>query len=149
YDANIDLSPLAGQQVKFILYISAYGSPAGDRALWGNPVIVRKGTTVTPTGTPPTPTATKTPGGVTPTIPPSACDKAQFVADVNVPDGTVMQPGAQFTKTWRLKNVGTCAWKKDTYFLVFSSGEKMGAANSAAFPQDVAVGSTVNISITL
>jgi Ig-like domain-containing protein len=145
YNANIDLSPLAGKQVKFILYISAYGSPAGDRALWGNPVIVRKGG-VTATATP---GPTSTPGTITPTIPPSASDKAQFVADVNVPDGTVMQPGAQFTKTWRLKNVGTSTWKKDTYLLVFSSGEKMGAATSAAFPQDVAPGTTVNISITL
>jgi hypothetical protein len=43
YSANLDLSPLAGQNVEFILYMSAYGSPLGDRALWGNPVIARKG----------------------------------------------------------------------------------------------------------
>ena len=144
YSANIDLSPLAGQDVKFILYISAFGSPAGDRALWGNPIIARAGTTPPPV----TPTVTNTPGPITPTVPPSACDKVQYVADVNIPDGTVMQPGAQFTKTWKLKNVGTCAWTK-SYQLVFFSGEKMGAASSAAFPQDVAVGTTVNISINM
>lgn len=153
YNANLDLSPLAGQEVKFILYISAYGSPAGDRALWGNPVIVRKdgGTTPPPptvTGTPPTATATKTPAPITPTVPPSACDKVQFVADVNIPDGTVMQPGAQFTKTWRLKNVGTCAWTT-SYQLVFFSGEKMNGPSSAAFPKSVAVGETVDISVNL
>ena len=153
YNANISLAPLSGQTVKFILYISAYGSPAGDRALWGNPVITRKGIvpppiTVTPGGPTLTPTVTRTPGPVTVTVPPSGCDKAQFVADVNVPDGTVFQPGATFTKTWRLKNVGTCPWTK-SYQLVFFSGEQMGAAASAAFPQDVAVGQTVNISMNM
>jgi len=149
YNAKIDLAPLAGKDVSFILYISAYGSPAGDRAFWGNPVIYRKGIVPPPvTGTPPTATVTSTPGPITPTVPPSACDKVQYVADVNVPDGTIFQPGAQFTKTWRLKNVGTCAWST-SYQLVFFSGEKMGASSSAAFPKDVPVGSTVDVSINL
>ena len=149
YSANLDLSPLAGQDVKFILYMSAYGSPLGDRAVWGNPVIVRKGTVPPPvTGTPPTATPTNTPGGVTVTVPPSACDKAQFIADVTVPDGTVMLPGATFTKTWRLKNVGSCAWTT-SYQLAFFSGEQMGAASSATFPKNVAVGETVDISINM
>src|SRR5215207_4414518 len=154
YNANLNLSPLAGQTVKFILYMSAWGSPVGDRALWGNPVIARAGGTppTTPpptvTGTPPTATPTRTPGPITVTVPPSACDRAQFVSDVNVPDGTVMSPGATFTKTWRLKNVGTCAWST-SYQLVYFSGEQMGAASSAAFTQNVAVGQTVDISINL
>lgn len=153
YDANLNLSPLAGKEVKFILYISAYGSPTGDRALWGSPVIVRKGSGTTPvptvTGTPPTATPTSTPAPPTPTtVPPSTCDKVQFVADVNFPDGSVLQPGAQFTKTWRLKNVGSCAWDTD-YQLVFFSGEKLGAASSAKFPKSVAVGETVDISINM
>ena len=151
YSANLDLSPLAGQDVKFILYMSAYGSPLGDRALWGNPVIVRRGSVppvVTVTGTPPTATPTRTPGGVTVTVPPSTCDKAQFISDVSIPDGTVMLPGATFTKTWRLKNVGTCAWTT-SYQLVFFSGEQMGASSSAAFPKNVAIGETVDISINM
>ncbi len=151
YTASINLAPLAGKDVSFILFVSAYGSPAGDRALWGNPVILRQGIVpppVTVTGTPPTSTPTKTPAPVTVTVPPSACDKVQYVADVNIPDGTVLQPGAQFTKTWRLKNIGTCAWTK-SYQLVYFSGEKMGAASSATFVQDVAVGTTVDISIPM
>ena len=153
YDANIDLTPLAGKEVKFILYVSAYGSPGGDRALWGNPVIVRKGSGTTPppptvTGTPPTATPSKTPAPVTPTVPPSACDKVQFVSDVNFPDGTVVQPGAQFTKTWRLKNIGSCKWTT-SYQIVFFSGEKMSAASSASFTREVAVGETVDISMNM
>jgi len=150
--ASIDLTPLAGKNVKFTLVINAYGSPTGDRALWGNPAIIRQGSvaTATPgvTGTPPTATPSKTPAPTTPTVPPSSCDKVQFVADVNVPDGTTFAPGAPFTKTWRLKNVGTCAWST-SYQLVFFSGEKMGAASSANFPQNVAVGQTVDISINM
>jgi hypothetical protein len=150
YDANLNLSSLAGQNVKFILYMSAWGSPVGDRAFWGNPVIVRPGATPPPTvtGTPPTATPTRTPPPVTQTVPPSSCDRAQFIADVNVPDGTVMSPGATFTKTWRLKNVGSCQWTT-AYQLVFFSGEQMGAASSAAFPRNVAVGQTVDISINM
>jgi hypothetical protein len=150
YDANLNLSPLAGQNVKFILYVSAWGSAVGDRAIWGNPVIVRPGATPTTpppvTGTPPTATPTTTPG--TATVPPSACDRAQFISDRTVPDGTIMAPGQTFTKTWRLKNVGTCAWTT-SYQLVFSSGEQMGAAASAPFPQNVAVGQTIDISINM
>lgn len=147
---DISLDRLAGQDVKFILYVSAYGSPTGDRAIWGNPVIVRKGAPPPPTvtGTPPTATPTNTPGSVPVTVPPSACDKAQFIADVTVPDGTVFAPGATFTKTWRLKNVGSCAWST-AYQLVFSSGEQMGAPSSAVFPKNVAIGETVDVSVNM
>ncbi len=141
YNLNLDLGPLAGQDVKFTLLVSAYGSPVGDRALWGNPVMVRPGIVVTPGPTTPPPP-------ITVTVPPSTCDKVQYVADMTIPDGTIMQPGAQFTKTWRLKNAGTCAWKKDTYQLVYVSGSTMGST-SAVFPQDVPVGQTYDFSINL
>ncbi|PIU90073.1 MAG: hypothetical protein COS63_04110, partial [Anaerolineae bacterium CG06_land_8_20_14_3_00_57_67] len=49
------------------------------------------------------------------------CDWAQFVADITVPDGASFAPGAAFTKTWRLKNIGTCTWTT-SYALVFVSG---------------------------
>lgn len=43
YQTDIDLSPLAGQNVKFILRTDANGSPTGDRANWVAPAIVRSG----------------------------------------------------------------------------------------------------------
>jgi len=43
-------------------------------------------------------------------LPTQACDLGQYIKDVNIPDGTVFPPGTTFTKTWRLKNVGTCTW---------------------------------------
>jgi hypothetical protein len=39
YQADLDLSPLVGQDVKFILHVAAAGSPNGDRALWAGPII--------------------------------------------------------------------------------------------------------------
>lgn len=152
YNVDLNLSSLAGQDVKFILVVNAYGSPAGDRALWGNPIISRVGSPPPPTvtGTPPTATFTVTPGTITPTIspPPSTCDRAQFVADVTVPDGTTFAPGAAFKKTWRLKNVGTCTWTT-AYSLIFDSGEKMGGPDAAPMPTNVAPGQTVDISVNL
>jgi hypothetical protein len=138
--ADINLSSLAGQDVKFILYISAWGSPVGDRALWGNPIIARVG------ATPVTPVPV-TPG--TPVTPvPSACDRVQFVADVTVPDGTTFAPNTVFDKTWRLKNIGTCTWTT-SYQVMFESGEKMGGPDTAPMPTTVAPGQTVDITVRL
>ncbi|GAA4577289.1 NBR1-Ig-like domain-containing protein [Planotetraspora kaengkrachanensis] len=44
------------------------------------------------------------------TVPRIAGDKSVFVADVTIPDGTVVAPGQQFTKTWEIANIGTVPW---------------------------------------
>ncbi len=52
---NLDLTPLAGQSVNFILTVYANGDPTSDRALWVGPQIIRNGTsgvTSTPTSVP-------------------------------------------------------------------------------------------------
>ena len=54
--------------------------------------------------------------------------KAGFVADVTIPDNTTMAPGTKFTKTWRVKNVGTVNWGEGTV-LVFVDGDRMGGAS--------------------
>lgn len=81
----------------------------------------------------------------------SACNKAQFVRDETIPDGTVFSPGATFVKTWRLKNVGTCTWTPG-YLLVFAHGQSMGPSGRAPDPvvlPTVAPGRTVDLSISL
>jgi hypothetical protein len=35
---------------------------------------------------------------------------ARFVKDVTFPDGTTVQPGSVFLKTWRIRNDGTQRW---------------------------------------
>lgn len=98
----------------------------------------------------PTPTATLTPTATftaTPTTVP--CDRAQFVSDVNYPDGTDVQPGLHFTKTWRLRNTGSCTWTS-SYALVFDHGAAMGAAAAVPLTSgSVASGGTVDVSIDL
>ncbi|GAB1471896.1 hypothetical protein MASR2M66_27740 [Chloroflexota bacterium] len=138
YNVNLDLAALADQDVKFILVTSAYGSPIGDRALWVNPIVARAGGTIPATPTTPTVVAPSTQQ-------PNACDRAQFVADVSVPDGASFAPGTNFNKTWRLKNVGTCTWTN--YSIMFDSGEKMGGPDSALIPATVAPGQTVDITL--
>jgi hypothetical protein len=48
-----------------------------------------------------------------------------FVSDVTVPDNTTMKPGQTFTKTWRVRNNGSCAWESGSKFN-FIGGEAMG-----------------------
>ncbi len=147
YNASVKLNSLAGQTVSLILGVRALGSPIGDRALWVNPVVVRPGISVST----PTPTPTVGPGTptVTPTATPASCtDRAKFISDVTIPDGTVFAPNTPFVKTWEIKNVGTCTWTT-SYALIFNSGNQMGGPSPANFPSSVAPGQTVDLSINL
>ncbi|MBT4311267.1 MAG: hypothetical protein HOD49_12745 [Anaerolineae bacterium] len=97
---------------------------------------------------PPTtaPSAIPTLPSITPTE--DNCDKAKFITDVTVPDGTVYSPGEGFTKTWRVKNIGTCTWTTG-YALVFDGGEQMSGGSPQTLTGNVAPGATVDISVNL
>src|SRR5688572_18810473 len=41
---------------------------------------------------------------------PVPCNQASFVSDVTIPDNTSITVNDGFTKTWKLKNVGSCTW---------------------------------------
>jgi len=56
-------------------------------------------------------------------------DGASFVSDVTIPDNTNLDPGKAFTKTWRIKNSGTCTWDEE-YSLVFALNDRMDAPDS-------------------
>jgi uncharacterized protein YkwD len=85
------------------------------------------------------PAATKTPSAQVsvpptpetpvPTNDPNCTNSAAFVADVTIPDNTDMAAGATFTKTWRVKNTGTCTWTSN-YTLSYYSDEQMGLPSS-------------------
>ena len=70
-----------------------------------------------------------------------------FVADVTIPDKTVLQPGQAFNKTWRVRNTGTCTWGSDEE-LVFVRGEQMTKTTTIAIPA-TAPGATVDLSIAM
>ena len=78
----------------------------------------------------------------------SNCNVMQFVADVTFPDNTVVTPGQVFVKTWRIKNVGTCAWTP-SYAVVFSSGNAMNGPSTQALAGNVNPGQTLDVSISL
>lgn len=153
YRADVDLSRLAGQRVRFILTLLSNGAASGDRALWGAPRILRAGTNEPPAAPPtltalPAFTSTPAPFATPPPVAPAACERAAFVSDVTVPDGTRFSPGAVFTKTWRLRNSGTCAWNTN-YNFVFYSGSQMDAPTSLRMPTTVYPGQTVDIALNM
>jgi len=78
----------------------------------------------------------------------AVCNWVQFIADVTVPDGAAFQPGVSFIKTWRLKNIGSCAWGAG-YNLAFVSGDALSAPALVALPRTVAPGETVDVSAAM
>lgn len=110
----------------------------------------------------PVPTATPAPEGVTiqradlasplptppSTAPPPCAYDAAFVADVTIPDDTVLPPGTPFTKTWRLRNNGTCNWVEGAVQLAFGGGERLGGPFTVPVPP-TRVGETVDLSLAL
>ena len=84
------------------------------------------------------------------TLPAESCNNSQFIADVTIPDGTVMKPGNDFTKTWTLKNNGTCKWD-DGYAFVFVAGDKMdGYDVTLKKPSDfVDPGESINLAVDM
>lgn len=145
---DVKLKSLAGKKLSFRFIIRPNGSTLDDHAIWVNPVIVNSNQTgpeiptVTPLPVTPTPT-------ISSTLPPSTlCDRAWFLGDVTVPDGTVFAPGETFTKTWKLRNVGSCTWTTD-YSLVFSTGDQMGGPVSINLPASVGPREEIDLSVDL
>jgi hypothetical protein len=107
--------------------------------------------TRTPTRTPAptrTPRPTRTPAPTrTPSPTPEPAASAEFLADVTIPDGTVMEPGFHFTKTWRVKNNGSIAWGEGVQ-VVFETGDQMGGVSPLAVA-DCSPGDTLEISLDM
>jgi len=72
---------------------------------------------------------------------------ASFVTDVTIEDNTLMEPGEQFKKIWRIKNTGTCTWSEN-YLLVFAHGDRMSAPASVPLSA-TAPSETLDIAVTL
>ncbi len=113
--------------------------------------------TITPTFTPTftatstntlVPTATPVPPTATVTTPPLPCDKIEFVSDVTIPDGTTLAPNKSFTKTWRLKNGGSCTWTTG-YSLVFVGGNSLGAPAISNLATSVNPGEMIDVTISM
>jgi hypothetical protein len=93
----------------------------------------------------PLPTFTPIPAIATTTTP---CNAASFVAEINVSDSTMFNPNIEFTKIWRVKNVGSCIWTTQ-YALIHSSGERMSGKKTNFLSQSVKPGQTIDIAVAM
>jgi len=83
----------------------------------------------------------------TPTQTPLPCNKPNFQSET-IPDDSEFEPGENFTKTWTVRNDGTCAWTTD-YRLVFTSGDQMNGPSAKAFSNTINPGENVTLSVGL
>lgn len=98
------------------------------------PPLATQDSTVQPTGTTAAPATDQN------------CNLAGFVSET-IPDGSQFYPGTAFTKTWTLKNEGTCTWISG-YSVVYVWGSAMGAPTSQAISDKaIAPGETVTITL--
>ena len=74
-------------------------------------------------------------------------DSAEFVADISIPDGTLVESGQMIEKSWRVRNNGTSAWVPG-YALVFVSHLQMDGPDSVVLPQALP-GEEVEVRVTL
>lgn len=56
-------------------------------------------------------------------------DEFTYVSDITVPDGMTITPNTIFTKTWYIRNSGTCMWNSN-YKIVYNSGDEVGRSKS-------------------
>lgn len=79
------------------------------------------------------------------------CDWIGLVTDVTIPDGATLFPDTVFTKTWEIRNGGSCTWNSQ-YTLVYAEGERMGAVATVPLVEGsktVPPGQTVQVSVQM
>jgi hypothetical protein len=64
-------------------------------------------------------------------------NSAALIADVTIPDGSQVAPGAGFNKIWRILNTGSCTWENN-YKIVHVGGPLLWAM-TAEFPLNATV----------
>jgi len=99
------------------------------------------------TGETGTPSPSSTPTVFVPENATDCVNKATFVTDVTIPDNTDVIAGTAFTKTWRVRNDGTCIWWSG-YTLQHYSESSMSAPPSVPLPV-TDPGQTADISVDL
>lgn len=131
-------------------YAAQTVSALGTKIAAGENPTLGPNSTLIPTETP-TVTASSIPlATVTPT-PDGPCNQASFIKDVTIPDGSMLLPNSTFTKTWEIKNTGSCAWN-NAYAVVFANrGTAMSGAAAAPFADasEVKPGETTRVSVTM
>jgi hypothetical protein len=111
---------------------STTGNSAESSPISGEPLSIP-----TPTSAPPVPAADI-----------SECTlDAVFQADMTIPDNTRIEIGQPFTKTWRIRNTGTCGWGPG-YRLEHVDGDRMSGPGQVAI-SDTPAGQNTEVSVNL
>jgi hypothetical protein len=76
-----------------------------------------------------------------------ACKSMAFVSDVTIPDNTELSPGEEFTKTWRVRNNGSCDWDSGDQFR-FLGGEEM-EGEAVTLDSAVSPGEEIELSVEM
>jgi len=74
--------------------------------------------------------------------------QAKFVADVSLPDGSVVSPGASISKTWRLRNTGNIPWPAGSR-IVHVGGDSLGLPAAGIAVDPVEPGHIVDVTVPL
>src|SRR5687767_14464651 len=90
---------------------------------------------------PPTLTHSATVLAGTPQASTTPCvNESDFVSDVTIPDNTPIRRGETFSKTWRIKNSGTCAWNSQYKFVLINIDDGLAAVDAETSMLPVAAG---------
>jgi len=118
--------------------VEAFSTITPDLALptpqAGEPLVQRTATTGSQPSGPGSPTAT-----------PQPCNRAVFVSET-IPDDSEFEGGQSFTKSWTLRNEGTCTWNTK-YRLVFESGDAMGGPAAVNLNKNVTPNEEITIEV--
>lgn len=106
----------------------------------------------TPTPTPSAPANTPRPSDTAaPTSTATSaepCNRASFEGDATIPDGSILPPNTRFTKTWLVKNTGSCTWSG--YSVVFANrGSAMTGTAVVPLLGETRPGETARVSVEL
>jgi hypothetical protein len=77
-----------------------------------------------------------------------ACYAMTFVADLTIPDGMIVAPGATFTKSWRVRNDGNCVWDQK-YSLVLDKGDALSTVKNFPLTRVINPGDSLDLSIPM
>jgi len=92
--------------------------------------------------------ASPTPIGALSTTTGPVCMNSAFVADINYPDGTIVEDDIMIKKVWSIQNTGTCIWD-DGFALVPVTGDAKGSWKITTAKEFVEPGEIVEIGIEL
>lgn len=75
------------------------------------------------------------------------CHASKFVSET-IPDGTSYAAGESFSKTWTIRNIGSCKWTED-YRFEFEEGTQMGGEGSIKVNTVVEPNETISFKVNL